>query len=99
MTSNERDEVVPHPAVFSSLFGYLLVTTHDSKFYSSTGGEKPGSAAGKAWMPFTLAELVSMSTHLRDICLGLVELAFPESRPVVREDYRQAVSGQCQDYG
>ena len=32
-----------------------------------------------------------MSTHLRDICLGLVDLAFPESRPVVREDYRQAV--------
>ena len=67
MTSHERDEVVPHLAVFSSLFGYLLVTIHDSEFYSSTGGEKPGSAAGKAWMPFTLAELVSMSTLLRDI--------------------------------
>ena len=39
-------------------------------------------------MPFSLPELVSMSLHLRDISLGLVELAFPESRPVVREDYR-----------
>ena len=47
---------------------------------------------GKAWMPFSLVELVNMSQHLRDISLGLVELAFPESRPVVREDYRLAVN-------
>ena len=40
------------------------------------------------WMPFSLGELVNMSQHLRDISLGLVELAFPDSRPSVREDYR-----------
>ena len=39
-------------------------------------------------MPFSLGELVNMSQHLRDISLGLVELAFPDSRPAVREDYR-----------
>ena len=43
-------------------------------------------------MPFSLSELVNMSQHLRDIALGLVELAFPESRPTVREDYRVAVN-------
>ena len=35
-SSHERDEIVPHLAVFSSLFGYLLVTIHDSEFYNST---------------------------------------------------------------
>ena len=43
-------------------------------------------------MPFSLGELVNMSQHLRDISLGLVELAFPDSRPAVREDYRIAVN-------
>ena len=42
-------------------------------------------------MPFSLGELVNMSQHLRDISLGLVELAFPDSRPAIREDYRLAV--------
>lgn len=39
-------------------------------------------------MPFTLSELVPMSPHL----FGLVEVAFPESRQSVREDYRAAVN-------
>ena len=95
MNSHERDEVVPHLAVFSSLFGYLLVTIHDSEFYNNSS--EAGAVRGKAWMPFTLPELVNMSQHLRDICLGLVELAFPESRRVVREDYRHAVESVKQE--
>lgn len=90
MSSHERDDIVPHLAVFSSLFGYLLVTIHDTEFYNNSS-QKLG-VKGKAWMPFSLVELVNMSQHLRDISLGLVELAFPESRPVVREDYRLAVN-------
>lgn len=43
-------------------------------------------------MPFTLEELVTISLRLKEVSLGLVELAFPESRPSVREDYRTAVS-------
>ena len=85
MSAGERDEILPQLAVFSSLFGYLLVTIHDTEFYSN-------QAQGKAWMPFSLSELVKMSLHLRDIALGLVELAFPESRPAVREEYRMAVN-------
>ena len=85
MSAQERDEILPQLAVFSSLFGYLLVTIHDSEFYSN-------QAQGKAWMPFSLTELVKMSLHLRDIALGLVELAFPDSRPAVREEYRMAVN-------
>ena len=85
MSPQERDDILPQLAVFSSLFGYLLVTIHDTEFYSN-------QAQGKAWMPFSLTELVKMSLHLRDIALGLVELAFPDSRPAVREEYRLAVN-------
>jgi ubiquitin-protein ligase E3 C len=47
-------------------------------------------------MPFTLAELVPLSLTLKEVCLGLVELAFPDSRPSVRDDYRTVVHGQEQ---
>lgn len=43
-------------------------------------------------MPFTLDELINISLRLKEVSLGLVELAFPESRPSVREDYRTAVT-------
>ena len=95
LSAAERDKVVPRLAVFSSLFGYLLVTIHDSEFYGSDRDGATQSVAPStrtAWMPFTLAELVNLSLHLRDIALGLVELAYPESRPAVRGgDYSAAV--------
>jgi len=87
LAPHERDEIVPQLAVFSSLFGYLLVTIHDTEFYT-TASTTPAS---RAWMPFTLSQLVPMALSLRDIALGLVELAFPESRPSVKEEYKQAV--------
>ena len=83
----ERDAIVPLLAVFASLFCYLLVTIHDTEFY----GDDVGSGANKIWMPFTLSELVPMSLSLRDVTLGLIELAFPQSRPAVREEYQLAV--------
>ena len=98
MNAVERDAIVPLLAVFSSVFGYLLVTINDTEFYddssnnsSSQGVVVSKSNLSKQWMPFTLKELVPMSFALRDVTLGLIELAFPESRPAVREDYQQAV--------
>ena len=88
MSGLERDDISPPLAVFCSLFRYLLVTIHDTEFY----GTEQINTKQRNWMPFTLPELVSMSLSLRDIALGLVELAFPESRPRVRDDYRQAVN-------
>ena len=41
-------------------------------------------------MPFKLPELVVMSRALRDACLGIIELAHPETRPEVREEYKLA---------
>ena len=103
MTAIERDAIVPLLAVFSSVFGYLLVTINDTEFYddsspTNTTNASPAviptpvnKAMSKHWMPFTLRELVPMSLALRDVTLGLIELAFPESRPSIREDYQQAV--------
>lgn len=31
-------------------------------------------------MPFTLSEVAELASVLRDVCLGLVELAYPETR-------------------
>ena len=58
MTQEERQTVAPSLAVFSSLFGYLLVTINDTEFYSSgpEGGQARGQqGAASAWMPFSLA--------------------------------------------
>lgn len=88
LSVNERDAIVPLLAVFAAVFCYLLVTIHDTEFY---GDEVASGANAKIWMPFTLSELVPMSLSLRDVTLGLIELAFPQSRPAVREEYQQAV--------
>ena len=42
-------------------------------------------------MPFPLADLIPMSLALRDVGLGLIELAFPESRPSLEGGYDVAV--------
>lgn len=97
MSRSERDAITPLLAVFSSLFGYLLVTINDTEFYGEQQANpsrvRLGSPAAQQsiWMPFTLDELAPMSLSLRDVTLGLVELAFPESRPAVRDEYLAAV--------
>jgi len=103
MSNSERDEIVPLLAVFCSLFQYLLVTIHDTEFYGDQESIESSISPSRAtspstdWMPFALSELVPMSRNLRDVALGLVELAFPESRPTVRADYWQAVKAARED--
>ena len=41
-------------------------------------------------MPFQISELIPMSQALRDACLGIIELAHPETKPALRDDYRAA---------
>jgi len=41
-------------------------------------------------MPFTLTELVSLSRCLRDACLGIIKLAYPETKTEHREEYMAA---------
>ena len=64
MNAVERDAIVPLLAVFSSVFGYLLVTINDTEFYDDSSNNSQGiiskSNLSKQWMPFTLKELVPM---------------------------------------
>lgn len=46
--------------------------------------------ASKSFMPFSVAELVPMSQWLRDACLGIIELAHPDTRPTIKDDYKKA---------
>lgn len=41
-------------------------------------------------MPFTLSELVNLSQLLRDACLGIIKLAYPETKTEHREEYMAA---------
>jgi hypothetical protein len=76
MSGTERDEIAPPLAVFTALFRYLLVTIHDTEFYSSSNGSAISGESRKQqpnWMPFTLYELVPMSLSLRDVALGKLD--------------------------
>ncbi|XP_050023140.2 ubiquitin-protein ligase E3C [Dermacentor andersoni] len=57
--------------LFCSLLAHLLPTLHDVEFYESPAGDP---------MPFSLDELVSLIAQLRELCLGLLELCFPDTR-------------------
>ncbi len=87
----EQDLIIPPLTVFASLFGYLLVTVHDTEFFDDAHSEARPTKPSNVFMPFSLEDLVPMSLLLRDVALGLVELAYPESRPTIREDYQFAV--------
>lgn len=77
------DSVIPILATFCTIFGRLISTLHDGEFCQDA---LPGTVS--KIMPFTLAEIIPVSTTLKDISLGLVDLAFPETRSTFHENYR-----------
>ncbi|KAK6171880.1 hypothetical protein SNE40_018304 [Patella caerulea] len=42
-------------------------------------------------MPFSLSELIPMSLALCESCIGIIELAHPDAKLSINEDYRQAL--------
>jgi hypothetical protein len=42
-------------------------------------------------MPFKVSKLVPLITELKGVCLGLIRLSYPESRILVRAEYRNVV--------
>ncbi|XP_076671002.1 ubiquitin-protein ligase E3C [Andrena cerasifolii] len=92
LSSEDTKKIVPLLAVFCSLFSLLIATLHDTEFFIQMT-DLPSEINGQQTMPFTTSELVLLSSHLKGVCLGLVELAFPDSRPTVRDDYKNAVLG------
>ncbi|KAI5644947.1 HECT-domain (ubiquitin-transferase) domain-containing protein [Phthorimaea operculella] len=88
-------------AVFCALFSLLIGTLHDTEFcrdvdddekmsLASSTGSTGGS--GNRVHAFEFSELGALCRTLRQVCLGLVELAYPESRPpVLTGQYKDAV--------
>lgn len=74
-------------ASFCALFGRLIATLHDREFCQED--VLPGATS--KIMPFKLNEIVLMSSFLKDLSLGLVELAFPETRTSLNDHYRSVL--------
>ncbi|XP_032900349.1 ubiquitin-protein ligase E3C isoform X2 [Amblyraja radiata] len=86
MSLEDSHRIIPLFYLFSSLFSHSLISIHDTEFF----GEQAQGGVGQqpvTMMPFTLRELVTLSRCLRDACLGIIHLAYPETKPEVREEY------------
>ncbi|XP_044150349.1 LOW QUALITY PROTEIN: ubiquitin-protein ligase E3C-like [Bufo gargarizans] len=88
MSLEDSNRIIPLFYLFSSLFSHSLISIHDNEFFGD-----PIEVVGprqSSMMPFTLEELVVLSRCLRDACLGIIKLAYPETKPEVREEYMAA---------
>ncbi|XP_058057066.1 ubiquitin-protein ligase E3C isoform X2 [Anopheles bellator] len=88
ISKEDSDRTIPILASFCALFGRLIASLHDGEFVQEN--VLPGSVS--SIMPFSIAELIPLSTTLKEISLGLVELAFPETRSFLDENYRTMIS-------
>ncbi|MED6293919.1 Ubiquitin-protein ligase E3C [Characodon lateralis] len=86
MSFEDSNRIIPLFYLFSSLFSHSLISVHDSEFF---GHEMEGQMQS-SMMPFTLSELVTLSRCLRDACLGIIKLAYPETKAEHREEYMAA---------
>uniref|UniRef100_A0AAR2LQY6 Ubiquitin-protein ligase E3C n=1 Tax=Pygocentrus nattereri TaxID=42514 RepID=A0AAR2LQY6_PYGNA len=82
MSPEDSNRIIPLFYLFSSLFSHSLISIHDTEFF---GGQREPSM-----MPFSLSELVTLSRCLRDACLGIIKLAYPETKSEHREEYAAA---------
>lgn len=94
LSTDDTNRIVPLLAVFCSLFSLLIATLHDTEFFlEQTATDQTSDNRQQHAMPFTITELTMLSGQLKSVCLGLVALAFPDTRPTMREDYKNAVLG------
>lgn len=85
--NHDIERIIPIVATFCALFGRLITTLHDREFCQED--VLPGATSHL--MPFKLHEIVSLSSFLKELSLGLVELAFPETRTSVNDHYRMVL--------
>lgn len=98
LTAEETSKIVPLLAVFCALFSLLIATLHDNEFFIDPSGMETVTTnsperGGQQAMPFNTYDLMVLCSQLKGVCLGLVELAFPDTRLSVRDDYKNAVLG------
>ncbi|XP_006820665.1 ubiquitin-protein ligase E3C-like [Saccoglossus kowalevskii] len=86
LCKEDTNRILPLLSLFCSLFQQALITLHDAEFYGGSGSDS------ESLMPFEISELIPMSLTLRDACIGMIELAHPETKPSITEDYRHAMS-------
>ncbi|RWS26248.1 ubiquitin-protein ligase E3C-like protein [Leptotrombidium deliense] len=81
-------KILPQLTLFCLLFSYLLPTLDDVEFYESAKAELSKYSP----MPFTLQELQGMTLILKDVCIGLVELAYHDTKLAFIDDYKDVVN-------
>ncbi|XP_045527740.1 ubiquitin-protein ligase E3C [Pieris brassicae] len=83
-------------AVFCALFTLLIGTLHDTEFFRDTESDEKiavpniSNTTGRVHA-FDFSELSGLCRTLKQVCLGLVELVYPESRPSIVGQYKDAV--------
>lgn len=102
--SAESESLIPMLSTFCAVFSRLITTLHDDEFSARhdekteiRGGHHLVAVTQPTLMPFSVTEIVALSAVLKDVCLGLVELAFPETRPL-NEHYRKVFHGTTPSY-
>ncbi|XP_062335188.1 ubiquitin-protein ligase E3C isoform X1 [Osmerus eperlanus] len=94
MSLEDSNRIIPLFYLFSSLFSHALISVHDSEFFGYPMEDPPHfhpkGQSQSSMMPFTLLELVTLSRCLRDACLGIIKLAYPETKTEHREEYMAA---------
>ncbi|XP_004930075.1 ubiquitin-protein ligase E3C [Bombyx mori] len=83
-------------AVFCALFSLLIGTLHDTEFCKDMDDDEKMSVlnaggGGGRIHAFEFSELGGLCRTLRQVCLGLIELAYPESRLTACGLYKDAV--------
>uniref|UniRef100_A0A8C9TXE0 Ubiquitin-protein ligase E3C n=1 Tax=Scleropages formosus TaxID=113540 RepID=A0A8C9TXE0_SCLFO len=87
MSPEDSNRIIPLFYLFSSLFSHSLISVHDSEFFGVPAEGVAHSPSRPSMMPFSPMELVLLSRCLRDACLGIIKLAYPETKPEHREEY------------
>ena len=81
--------LLPQLTLFCTLFSYLLPTLNDVEFYQECDQT---SHPKSSLMPFSLEELQNMTLLLKDVCIGLISLAYHDTKLVVPEEYQEAMN-------
>ncbi|VVC25277.1 Hypothetical protein CINCED_3A008949 [Cinara cedri] len=81
LAPSDFDRIVPLLATFCSLFSLLISTLHDAEFNKAVGNNIEQSTNNP--LKFTATDLISITSILKDVALGLIELAYPDSRPMI----------------
>lgn len=81
--------LLPHLTLFCTLFSYLLPTLDDVEFYQECDQT---SNPKTSLMPFSLDELQKMTLTLKDVCIGLISLAYHDNKLAVTVEYQEAMN-------